>query len=43
MAAAPEQWRIRPALDGMGPAGESGGTLDMLKRAFRRHCLETTV
>ena len=33
VAAAPEHWRIRPALDGMGPAGESGGAVDMLERA----------
>lgn len=33
VAAAPERWRIRPALDGMGPAGESSGAPDMLERA----------
>jgi len=33
VAASPETWRIRPALDGMAPASHSGDAADMLARA----------
>lgn len=33
VAASPEQWRIRPALDAMGVAGAARGASDLLERA----------